>query len=55
MAQLLLKHVDLALILLVPLLEVLLVVHGQQRLGIGILGRLQPAVHLFGKSPWLVE
>jgi hypothetical protein len=40
----------LALILLVPLLEVLLVVHGQQRLGIGILGRLPPAVHLFGEQ-----
>ena len=39
-------RLDLALILLVQLLEVFLVVYGQQGLGIGILGRLPPAVHL---------
>jgi hypothetical protein len=43
------EHLDLALILLVPLLEVLLVVDAQQLLGIGILGRLPLAVHLFGE------
>jgi hypothetical protein len=42
----LLEHLDLALIRLVPLLEVLLVVHGQQRLGIGILGSFSPTLHL---------
>ena len=40
-------RLDLALILLMSLLEILLVVHCQQRLVIGILGWLPPAVHLF--------
>jgi hypothetical protein len=40
-------RLDLALIILMSLLEILLVVHCQQLLVIGILGWLPPAVHLF--------
>jgi len=49
-AELPLQPFDLPPILLLPLLEVLLVGHLQQRLGIGILGGLSPAVHLLGEQ-----
>ena len=39
------------MVLLLPLLEVLLIGHHQQRLGSGILGCLAPAVHLLRKQP----
>jgi len=50
-AQLLLQPLDLPLVLLVALLEVLLVGHRQQRLGIGILGGLPPAGLLIREEP----
>ena len=49
-AQFLLQPFDLPLVLLVALLEVLLIGHRQQRLGIGILGGLAPAGQLLGEQ-----
>ncbi len=49
-AQLLLQAFDLRLVLLLALLEIRLFANRQQRLGIGILGGLTPAVHLLGEQ-----
>ena len=51
--ELLLQPFDFPLGLLVPLLEILLLAHRQQRLCVGIQGRLAPALHLLGVQPAL--
>ena len=49
-AQLLLQQLDVAMVPLVPPLEALLIGHGQQQLGSGIMIGMTPAFHLLGEQ-----